>query len=56
MNNTDVENTFLEIEEAYKILTDPLLRPIYDNYGKVGIKALRTFSVLKLYMDDFYEE
>src|SRR5262245_21319952 len=37
--NTEAEEKFKEISEAYEILSDPQKRATYDRYGYEGIKG-----------------
>jgi molecular chaperone DnaJ len=36
----DAEEKFKEINEAYAILSDPEKRPVYDRYGRDGLKGM----------------
>lgn len=38
------------------MLSDPLLRPIYDKYGRLGLRGLERFTFMKIYVEKFYAE
>ncbi|KAF8924328.1 hypothetical protein BGZ58_001919 [Dissophora ornata] len=38
----DFETKFREINAAYDVLRDPQTRSVYDNYGKIGVKIVKT--------------
>uniref|UniRef100_A0A6B2L759 J domain-containing protein n=1 Tax=Arcella intermedia TaxID=1963864 RepID=A0A6B2L759_9EUKA len=39
-NEVEAEKVFLEIKEAYEVLSDPFKRKIYDQHGKAGLQSL----------------
>jgi curved DNA-binding protein CbpA len=44
-NNKEVSlNVFREVESAYEILSDPLKKLIYDNYGLDGLDYYQNFG------------
>ncbi|XP_025420757.1 dnaJ homolog subfamily C member 5-like isoform X2 [Sipha flava] len=42
--NPEAEEKFKEINKAYRILTDPSKRNIYDNYGSLGLYIAEQFG------------
>ncbi|VVC45210.1 Hypothetical protein CINCED_3A019328 [Cinara cedri] len=42
--NPEAEEKFKEINKAYRILTDPRKRNIYDNYGSLGLYIAEQFG------------
>lgn len=47
-NRKQAQESFSKVQEAYEVLSDPYKRQVYDVYGKQGLAAGRSSSVMGL--------